>query len=262
METEGPWIYQINVIQQVPEKVFRSSSVSTTKRNLGLNQILLDSLGLLFIQPAAYSTATMLLKNLVVAIVTPIALAADPIGGGNWKRVYPSSSIQECAGGNVNGASFELPSKPNGSTSGSGCSNGHLRAEERLKNDYSSGVHQFGGKFKITSFGGDRVSLKQTFNGNDGGPWFMMAVEQSGRLYNVEDQETIAEGVAKVGATVQVNTVHDIEAGEFTVYINGKERYSTSSPGGSFYDKYGAYTTNSGSGPIKVTWSDVAFWTR
>ncbi|KAG9250113.1 uncharacterized protein F5Z01DRAFT_640601 [Emericellopsis atlantica] len=204
----------------------------------------------------------MLLQYLVAALAPTVALAAIPIGCGPWTRVHPDSYIQPCGGGSVDGNVFHLPSQPDGSTDGPGCSSGHLRAEERVRNDYSSGVHQFSGQFTIQSFGGDRVSLKQTFHGDEGA-WFMMAVEQSGRLYNVHDQETIAyEGVAAVGETVQVNTVHDLDAGEITVYINGEEKYTTSSPDGSFYDKYGAYATNSGSGPMEVTWSDVAFWRR
>ncbi len=204
----------------------------------------------------------MLLKSLVlVATAATAVLAASPVGGGTWHKVSPGYSIQECAGGNVNGNNYILPTKPNGSTSGPGCSNGHLRAERRYSNDYSSGVHQFAGKFKINSLGGDRVSLKQTFNGA-AGPYFMMAVDKSGRLYSVRSGATIATGVAKVGATVQLHTVHDVGARKMTVYVNGKSVYTTDSPGGSFYDKYGAYTTDSGSGPADVTWSDVAFWTR
>ncbi|KAI6782514.1 uncharacterized protein J7T54_001371 [Emericellopsis cladophorae] len=70
------------------------------------------------------------------------------------------------------------------------------------------------------------------------------------------------ESIAAVRETVQVNTVHDLDTWEMTVYIHGEEKYATSSPGDSFYDKYGACATNRGSGPIEVTWSDVSFRTR
>lgn len=204
----------------------------------------------------------MLLKPLALGLTAAVAaLAANPVGGGSWTKVSPSYSIQECAGADVNGNNYKLPSEPNGSTSGPGCSNGHLRAERRYQNDYNSGVHQFAGKFKINSLGGDRIALKQTFNG-PAGPDFMLAVDKSGRIYNVRGGDTIATGVAKVGATVQVHTVHDTGARKMSVYINGKNVYNTGTPGGSFYDKYGAYTTDSGSGPAEVTWSDVAFWTQ
>lgn len=200
--------------------------------------------------------------QILVALATATcALAVSPVGSGDWTSVNPKFSVQECAGGSVSNSTFTLPESPNGSTDGSGCSNGHLRAERRYKNDYSSGVHQFGGQFKIKSFGGDRVDLKQTFNGDDG-PWFMMGVKNSGDLYNVEGGDTIASGVATVGQTVTINTIHDADSSSFDVYVNGDKAYSTTSVGGSYYDKFGAYTTDSGSGPITVEWTDISFWTQ
>jgi uncharacterized protein YcsI (UPF0317 family) len=72
----------------------------------------------------------------------------------------------------------------------------------------------------------------------------------------------IAEGVAEVGATVTVNTIHDADTGTYKVYINGQEKYSTTSPRDIWGDNYGAYATASGSGPITVTWTDIEFYTR
>lgn len=110
---------------------------------------------------------------------------------------------------------------------------------------------------------GNRISLAQTFHGTVG-PWFIMGVEQGGRLYNVEGGKTIADGVATVGATVDIHTVHNVEAKRFSVYVNGKEMYRDNNAvtGNSFYNKIGAYTTNSGTGDLSVTWSDVQFWHR
>ena len=202
----------------------------------------------------------MLVNTLLLALATGAA-AISPVGGGSWKSASPGFSVQQCEGGKVSGSEFILPKSKNGNSSGAGCSNGHLRAERRYNNDYSSGVHQFGGQFKINSFGGDKVALKQTFNGDDG-PYFIMGVKSSGDLYNVEGGATIASGVAKVGSTVTINTVHDANNQKYTVYVNGALKYTTSSPGGSFYDKFGAYTSDSGAGPIDVTWSNTAFWTQ
>ena len=204
----------------------------------------------------------MIAKNFLLAIATAtLAFAGSPVGSGSWSSVSPSFDTQECAGGKVSGDTFTLPKSPNGSTSGSGCSNGHLRAERRYTNDYTSGVHQFGGEFKITSLTGTNIALKQTFNGNTG-PYFIMGIKSSGDIYNVEGGATIASGVAKVGSTVQINTIHDANKKTYAVYVNGKESYTTSAPGGSFYDKCGAYTSDSGSGAITVTWSNVQFWTQ
>ncbi|CEJ82088.1 hypothetical protein VHEMI02177 [[Torrubiella] hemipterigena] len=204
----------------------------------------------------------MLPKTLLLALsAASTAFAVSPVGSGTWKSVSPGHSDQQCEGGKVNGNDFSLPKTANGDNSGSGCSNGHLRAERRYSNDYSSGIHQFGGQFKIKSFGGNRVSLKQTFNG-DAGPYFIMGVENSGRLYNVEGGDTIADGVAKVGSTVTINTVHNANTKKYQVYVNGDLKYTTSAPGGSYYDKLGAYNTDSGTGPIDVEWTNVAFWTQ
>ncbi|KFG83516.1 hypothetical protein MANI_017550 [Metarhizium anisopliae] len=203
----------------------------------------------------------MLGNTILVALsAASLALAGTPVESGNWVEDHPNYSQQQCAGGKVSGNTFSIPKSPNGDTSGSGCSNGHLRAERRYKDDYSSGVHQFGGEFKINSMSGSRISIKQTFNGNSG-PYFIMGVEQGGRLYSVEGGKTIADGVAKVGATVRINTVHNANNHRFSVYVNGKEMFrDENAPGGSFYDKIGAYATNSGTGDLSITWNDVQFW--
>ena len=61
------------------------------------------------------------------------------------------------------------------------------RAERRY-DTYSSGTRQFEGYFKITSMGGSRISLKQTFKTT--GPFFLLAVEKGGRLYAVHGGNT------------------------------------------------------------------------
>ena len=88
----------------------------------------------------------------------------------------------------------------------------------------------------------------------------MLAVEKGGRLYSVHGGDTISTG-ATVGTTVQVNTVH-VVGSQIRVYINGSKVYSASSESGSFYDKFGAYRTGSGQGPITVTWSGIQFWQK
>lgn len=204
----------------------------------------------------------MLTKILLAAALSATtAVAVDPVGDGNWQPVTYQFNVQLCAGGQNDGDEFILPQDPDGSTDGSGCSNGHLRAEHRYLNDYTSGVKQFGGQFTINSFGGDKVAIKQTFNEDDG-PYYILAVKANGDLYNVEGGQTIATGVATVGSTVTVNTVHDADNSIYNVYINGQLVYTdNAAPSGTFYDKYGTYTTNSGTGPIDATWTDVSFWT-
>jgi hypothetical protein len=188
---------------------------------------------------------------------------ADPVGPGPWTSDSPTYSVQTCEGGQVNGMTFSLPG---GDLAKDACSNAKQRAELRYENysndgqNYATGVRQFAGTFTINSMGGTRISLKQTFNG-DAGPYFLLAVENTGRLYDVEGGATIDPSIAQVGTAVQVNTVHDTSAHKLDVYINGSLAYTdNNAPGGDFYDKIGAYQTSSGSGDINVTWSNVGFW--
>src|SRR3954463_6803516 len=143
------------------------------------------------------------------------ALAA-PVEPDNWAEDSPGFDVQEKGGGQVDDLTFSLPTTPDGDEE-------TPRAERRYHDyandeyNYSAGVHQFSGTFTINSMGGDRISLKQTFNEDDG-PYFMMAVERGGRLYNVKGGTTIADGVAQVGTPVQVHTVHDTSARVYRVY--------------------------------------------
>lgn len=179
-------------------------------------------------------------------LVTPGTAAADPVESGPWTSYSPGYKLQQVGCGKVSGLTFTLS-----------CSNssGEQRAERRY-DTYSSGTRQFEGYFRIVSMGGSRVSLKQTFKTT--GPFFLLAVENGGRLYSVHGGNTIASG-ATVGTKVRVNTVHAVGS-QLRVYINGSLKYTTSSESGSFYDKFGAYRTASGKGPIQVEWSGIQFW--
>jgi hypothetical protein len=154
--------------------------------------------------------------------------------------------VQERGCGDVNDLTFTLTCTT---------SSGDQRAERRYAT-YSSGTRQFEGTFRITSMGGSRISLKQTFGPS--GPYFLLAAEKGGRLYSVDGGTTIASG-ATVGTPVRVNTVH-VVGSKLRVYVNGSLKYTTSSGSGGYYDKFGAYRTSSGKGPITVQWSDVHFW--
>jgi hypothetical protein len=180
-----------------------------------------------------------------LSLVAPSASAEVEPGG--WTSYSPSFRVQERGCGEVSGLTFRLTCR-NGS--------GDQRAERRY-DTYSGGTRQFEGYFRITDMDGTRISLKQTFRTS--GPYFMLAVERGGRLYRVGG-DAIANG-ATVGTTVRVNTVHEVGSSHRT-YINGSRRHSFGSPGGSFYDKFGAYRTASGRGPATVVWSDIRFWRK
>jgi hypothetical protein len=167
---------------------------------------------------------------------------------GGWTSYSPGYKVQEVGCGQVDNLTFKLTCSD---------SSGEQRAERRY-DTYSSGSRQFEGYFTITSMGGSRICLKQTFKTT--GPYFLLAVEHGGRMYAVEGGDTIASG-ATVGTKVRVNTVHEVGK-SLRVYINGSLKYTESSASGSFYDKFGAYRTASGYGPITVEWSGVKFWQK
>jgi hypothetical protein len=186
----------------------------------------------------------------VVAGLAVFAPAADAqVGTGPWISDSPGYSEQERGCGDVSGLTFKLT-----------CStaSGDQRAERRYTT-YSGGTHQFEGSFKITSMTGSRISLKQTFrDGSNAGPYFLLAVEKGGRMYAVEGGATLGSG-ATVGTSVRVNTINQVGSSH-KVYLNGSLKQTISSPGGSYYDKFGSYRTSSGAGPITVTWSGIKFW--
>jgi len=190
-----------------------------------------------------------------VAAAAALTLAAAPAASaevepGGWTSYSPGFSVQERGCGDVNNLTFTLT-----------CStaSGDQRAERRYTT-YTGGSRQFEGYFRITSQTGTRISLKQTFHETGSGPFFMLAVERGGRLYAVHGGTTLATG-ATVGTTVRVNTVHDVGRTHRT-YVNGSLKHTQSGGTGGFYDKFGAYRTNSGAGPISVVWSGIRFWRK
>jgi hypothetical protein len=190
-----------------------------------------------------------------VAAAAALTLAAAPAASaevepGGWTSYSPGFSVQERGCGDVNNLTFTLT-----------CStaSGDQRAERRYTT-YTGGSRQFEGYFRITSQTGTRISLKQTFHETGSGPFFMLAVERGGRLYAVHGGTTLATG-ATVGTTVRVNTVHDV-GGTHRTYVNGSLKHTQSGGTGGFYDKFGAYRTNSGAGPISVVWSGIRFWRK
>jgi hypothetical protein len=196
-------------------------------------------------------------KRIASSLVCGLFLVAHSayaqVGGGTWTEHFPTFNIQERGCGDVNGLVFTLT-----------CSNttDDNRAERRYATYTGSAARQFEGSFRITSMGGTRISLKQTFKDlPTAGPDFMMAVESGGRLYAVHGGATISPtGTATVGTTVRVNTIHRI-GNDHRVYINGALRLTVGDEGGSgYYDKFGFYRTASGRGPGSVTWSGIHFW--
>jgi hypothetical protein len=197
------------------------------------------------------------MKRHLTACVAAVAMlllastqATAEVEPGGWTSYSPGFSVQERGCGDVNDLTFTLT-----------CStaSGDQRAERRYTT-YTGGSRQFEGYFRIASQTGSRISLKQTFHETGSGAYFMLAVERGGRLYAVHGGTTLATG-ATVGTTVRVNTVHDV-GGTHRTYINGSRKHTVDSGTGGFYDKFGAYRTASGAGPISVVWSGIRFWRK
>jgi hypothetical protein len=148
-------------------------------------------------------------------LAAPVANAQVEPGG--WISSTPSYNLQQVGCGTASGLTFKLTCSS---------SSGEQRAERRYV-DYT-GSHQFEGSFKINSMGGSRVSVKQTFDDSAPGPYFLLAVEQGGRMYSVEGGATIATG-ATVGTTVKVDTVN-VPGSTHRTYINGIAWLRTSPP--------------------------------
>jgi hypothetical protein len=190
--------------------------------------------------------------GLACGLVLAASAASAQVGTG-WTSYSPSFSVQERGCGDVSDLTFRLT-----------CSttDGDQRAERRYAT-YTSGQRQFQGYFRITSQGGSRISLKQTFRHNSGAG-FMLAVEKGGRLYRVGGDTIAAAPTAAVGTTVRVNTIHNTSTRNHQCYINGSLRHSYTLEYNSegYYDKFGTYRTGSGYGPITVAWSSIRFFRK
>ncbi|MES2694815.1 MAG: hypothetical protein V4773_15185, partial [Verrucomicrobiota bacterium] len=65
-----------------------------------------------------------------------------------------------------------------------------------------------------------------------------------------------------IGSTIRINTVTYTGSDKVAVYINGSMKEEITGGSGNYYDKFGAYRTNSGQGPVSVTWSGIRFWQK
>src|ERR1051325_8015483 len=186
-----------------------------------------------------------------LALAGSLAAARGQVGSG-WTSYSPGKHVQTVGCGTYSSSggieTFKLT-----------CSNnsGEQRAEQRVEDDFSSGTRQFEGFVKVTSLGGNGISLKQTFQANYGA-FLMIAIKSGGSLYDVHSGVTLASGV--VGVSTRVNTVTDVGASKTYEYINGSLKNTLSGGSTPFYNKYGTYRLGSGNGPITAEWSGVKFW--
>jgi hypothetical protein len=80
-----------------------------------------------------------------------------------------------------------------------------------------------------------------------------------GSLQDHGTGQILATGV--VGHILRLNTIHDMNTGNFYVYVNGVLVETKTGGTAPFYDKYGTYRSGDGYGPITAKWSNVRLWT-
>jgi len=192
----------------------------------------------------------------IVALACGLTLTVHAQVGSGWTSYSPSKKVQKVGNVSYSSSGGTETFKINGSDSSS-----EQRCEERVEDDFSSGTRQFEGNVKVTSLGGSGVTLKQTFQANDGA-FLMVAVKSgsSGTLYDVHSGNTLATGV--IGVSVRVNTITDVGASKSYEYINGSLKNTLSGGSTPFYNKYGTYRLGSGKGPITAQWSGIKFWKK
>ena len=198
-------------------------------------------------------------QSRTLAVIGSLAVLSLPTAaraqmGSGWNSYSPSKTLQ------LRGCSDY--SSANGiETFKITCTNttDDNRAEQRIQDDYSSGSRQFEGYVRVASLGGTNISLKQTFQAQNGA-FLMIAVasDSGGRLYPVGTSTTLATGVN--GTWVRINTIHDVSSGVHRVYINGSQKFTKTGGSSPWYNKYGAYRTGSGKGPATIEWRDTRFW--
>jgi hypothetical protein len=175
--------------------------------------------------------------------------AVAQVATGPWSSWSPSFNVQLRGSGANSGSTFSISST---STST------EQRAERRYQT-FGTGTKQFEGYVSVNSLGGDRISLKQTFQ-DPTGPWSMIAVKKPGSLYEVEGGRTLSS--YSIGTTIRINTVTYTGSDKVAVYINGSLREEVTGGSGAYYDKLGVYRTGSGRGPVSATWTRIRFWQK
>ncbi|HUB66879.1 MAG TPA: polysaccharide lyase family 7 protein [Candidatus Methylacidiphilales bacterium] len=139
----------------------------------------------------------------------------------------------------------------------SGC-----RAEARIYNDYTTGQHQFSADFLVEP-GTNNVSIFQIFGNTGRATTFMLWVTRNGSLSHYGD-EVIAQGNI-YNKWQHLNVVHDADAGEIDVYLNGKH-CATFQGGGphthTHYFKFGVYHQKDMSARSGIFYKNIHFYKK
>ncbi|KAL6641837.1 hypothetical protein ACP70R_020018 [Stipagrostis hirtigluma subsp. patula] len=137
------------------------------------------------------------------------------------------------------------------------------RTEIGIKQNYSSGVWQFEG-YGYVPAGTTGVSVMQVFGAPpaSGHATTLMLHVYGGRLVYYRDETRVVDGDI-CDRWFRLNVVHDVDAGELAVFVDGDERLRVAGRGRSVHTfKFGVYTQTDPSHRMESRWRDVKVFTK
>lgn len=211
-------------------------------------------------------TAAALLAILLSACthITPHAQTTpppDPLAAG-WIEEHPAIKFDlppNTTGRHTESAGlqhfFILDSDPSTFPGrDSGC-----RAEARVYNDYTTGLHQFSADLLVEP-GSDNVSLFQIFGNNGRATSCMLWASHNGSLSHYGN-EILARNI--FNTWIHLNVIHNADTGAIDVYINGEHR-GTFHDGGTHnhYFKFGVYHQRNMSPRAGVFFKNIRYYIK
>ncbi|CAN6362376.1 unnamed protein product [Urochloa humidicola] len=139
---------------------------------------------------------------------------------------------------------------------------GGARTEIKVNKIYSSGVWQFEGDMFMPS-GTSGASVMQIFGAATHATTLMLHVYGGRLTYYHELTKVVADRV--YDRWVRLNVVHDVAAGNVTVFVDGERKLSAAGHGGKeHYFKFGVYkqSHHQPSRRMESRWKNVAVYTK
>jgi len=131
-----------------------------------------------------------------------------------------------------------------------------------LQNIYSSGVWQFEGDMYVPS-GTSGASVMQVFGAATHATTLMLHVYDGQLTYYHELTKVVVDRV--YDRWIRLNVIHDVAAGNVTVFVDGERRLGAPGQGGKeHYFKFGVYkqSHHNPSHRMESHWWNVAIYTK
>jgi hypothetical protein len=201
---------------------------------------------------------------------TASATGGVPVVGTGWRQVYPGGFIQlethdtftqyATASTHLVEAGVSYDRAGGVETFRLFNNDASNRGEVRLKNEYSSGLHQFSGDVRISPPTDDECVM-QIFGAKSGGAAMMIRAyaANGGTLMLIRSRKVLASHI--YGVWVHLNVVHDATANTVAVYVNGKLAATTPVDAAIHYMKYGIYGTLA-TASAQSQWRGVATYAK